>query len=104
MKKMKLFKKMLAGILAGAMCCSMSIGAFAATTYENGNIWYGNDIARVVTAGENEYTFMAAYASPYANYETSNHVLQNAGAVSLLPMIDASKNYTWTPNGLYKPY
>lgn len=104
MKRAKLFKRMLAGILAGVMCGSMSIGAFASEAKENVNIWYGDEISREVIAGENGYTFMSLYKSPYANYETSNHVLQKAGAVSLLPMIDASKDYTWKPNGLYKPY
>lgn len=104
MKKMKLFKKMLAGILAGAMCCSMSIGAFAAETLENGNIWYGGEKSKEVIAGENGYTFMSVYEAPYCAYELSCHTLVNGGAVGLYPMIDASKDYTWKPNGLYEPY
>ena len=96
-------KRSLVALLALLMCMSMTAMA-APQTLEGGYIWHGNDMSRVVTAGENEYTFMAIYQPPYANYETSNHILQKAGAVSLLPMIDASKNYTWKPNGVYTPY
>ena len=98
-------KKSLAMLLAFCMAMSLSVTAFAAETI-NGNTWYGDEIAVEVKAGENGYVFRSVYggdsAPGHANYETSNHVLKDAGAVSLLPMVPADRDYTWTPDGLYE--
>lgn len=98
-------KKSLAMLLAFCMAMSLSVTAFAAQEI-NGNTWYGDEIAVEVKAGENGYVFRSVYggnsAPGHANYETSNHVLKDAGAVSLLPMVPADRDYTWTPDGLYE--
>ena len=106
MKKTKLFKRMLAGILAGVMCGSMSIGAFASEVKENGNIWYGDELSVDIKAGENGYTFRSVYAAPRHSYEMSNHMVSTNGGVNndipqTLVLVDASEDYTWTPNKIY---
>ena len=105
MKKTKLFKRMLAGILAGVMCGSMSIGAFASEVKENGNIWYGDELSVDIKAGENGYTFRSVYIAPRHSYEMSNHMVSTDGEHHDIPqtlvLVDANEDYTWTPNGIY---
>ena len=78
------FKRIVSAFLTVVMCMSLfTVPAFAKTVFDNGNIWYGDEITREIKAGTDGYTFMTLYKGPYANYETSNHVLMGAGAVSL---------------------
>ncbi|MBQ3065195.1 MAG: Cys-Gln thioester bond-forming surface protein [Clostridia bacterium] len=101
------FKRTLFLLLTLLLCAfAMGTAVFAAETLENGNIWYGDEIAVDVKAGTNGYVFRSVYGGDgtnYANYETSNHILNMpGGAVSLLPMLYAYEDYTWIPNGLYE--
>ena len=64
-KATKLFSLMLAIL----MCLgTMSLTAWAKTTTEDGNIWYGDEVSVDVTAGQNGYTFMSVYTKPHHAY------------------------------------
>ena len=72
-------------------------------------IWHGDKVSVAIEAGQNGYVYRShAYfvkedPNTFANYETSNHTLDNGGnAVSLLTMVPADRNYTWTPDGVYE--
>ncbi len=71
------------------------------------NIWHGDKINHEVKAGSGSYTLVSYYKSPYGAYEASNHMVNPRGAIDgqeipqLLVLLDATKDYTWTPDGLY---
>ena len=99
MKKTKLFKRMLSGILAGVMCGSMSIGAFASEII-NGNTWYGKELAVEVTAGTEGYTFMPLFRKYAHGYEFSGHFMGEGEGPQTFVVIDTVKynGTTWTPS------
>ena len=112
MKTRKFLKRLLAGFMSVMMIMSATaVSLFAVDEAEAPKtVWNGDKKTVEVKAGENGYTFLSVYASPYANYETSNHTLKKVdeqgsvglGAVSLLPMVAANCDYTWKPDGLYE--
>ena len=104
MKKTKLFKRMLAGILAGVMCGSMSIGAFASEII-NGNTWYGKELMVDVTAGTEGYTFMSLFRKYAHGYEFSGHFMGDGEGPQTFVMIDTVEHNgtKWTPSGTYDP-
>lgn len=68
--------------------------------------WCGHEVTYNVTAGTDGYTFLSVY--PDRAYEMSNHMVSSDGGASnsipqTLVMIDASRNYTWSADGLYSP-
>ncbi len=72
------------------------------------NVWNGASVSHPVTAGQNGYTFISHYpGGGIGAYEMSNHMVSVNGGVNndipqTLIMLDASKNYTWSPSGLYE--
>ena len=89
-------------------------GAFAWATEQNENaqpskpetVWNGSGLSAEVKAGKNGYTFMSVYHSPAAAYEMSNHMVScNEGDKNEIPqtliLVEADKDYTWTPDGKY---
>lgn len=100
--------KLFSLVLAILMCLgTMSVTAWAKTTTEDGNIWYGDEVSVDITAGQNGYTFMSVYTKPHHAYEMSNHMVSPDGAAHDIPqtliLVDASKDYTWSPDGVYTP-
>ncbi|MBR4860681.1 MAG: Cys-Gln thioester bond-forming surface protein [Firmicutes bacterium] len=71
------------------------------------NIWYGNQVSREIAAGKDGYTFISHYQKPYHAYEMSNHMVSSDGGAhndipQTLMMLDANKDYTWSPSGVYE--
>lgn len=107
---MKKMKRLLSLIAVGAMAFSMmGTTVHAAETYENGNIWYGDDLSVAVEEGKDGYTFLSV-CDEFAYYEASNHTVtvNNGGNGLAMPylfvMLDTTEEYpnnTWSPNGLY---
>ena len=105
----KIFKSSLAWLLVLCMCLSnVSIVLAARATEADDNkpetIWRGDEVTAEITAGKNGYTFVSVYRSPAHAYEFSNHALVSGGNVDipqLFVMADASKDYTWSPDGKY---
>lgn len=103
----KFFTRMLCAVLTLMVCIGcMGFSAFAATTTEDGNVWYGDEISMDIKEGKNGYTFISAYVKPRHAYEMSYHMVSNDGGSSndipqLLVLTDASKDSTWTPDGPY---
>lgn len=96
----KRLKKMLVAFLILSFC----FGTINTSVYAADNVWHGDGITRDVTAGKNGYTFVSYY--PGRAYEMSNHmVLPKGGDTNSIPqtlvLLDASKDYTWTPDGPY---
>lgn len=79
---------------------ALATGETATETVET--VWNGGDMAVNVTAGKNGYTHLSVYTPPYHAYEMSNHMV-TAGETNSIPqtlvMIDATEDYTWTPDG-----
>lgn len=102
---MRMAKRLLL-VVAGFISLGF-MNAFAKTITEAGNIWYGDELSINVTKGESGYMLMSAYASPRHAYEMSNHMVSADGLNHEIPqtlvLIDASKDYTWTPDGPYVP-
>ena len=103
MKTRKFLKRLLAGFMSVMMIMSATaVSLFAVDEAEAPKtVWKAKDFTLEVEAGENGYTFLSHYVKPFCNYETSHHILQVPGAVSLLTLVDASHDYTFTPNGPY---
>ena len=105
----KLFKSSLAWLLVLCMCLSnVSIVLAARATEADDNkpetIWRGDEVTAEITAGKNGYTFVSVYRSPAHAYEFSNHALVSGSDVDipqLFVLADASKDYTWSPDGRY---
>ncbi len=103
----KNLKKIFLFVLATIMCFStISLQIFAEEQNTSQTIWYGGEMSVDVKAGENGYTFMSVYDKPHHAYEMSNHMVSTDGGINhdipqTLVMIDASKDYTWTPSDLY---
>ena len=106
----KLLQRMFALAMATTMCVgSMGMSVFAAETTDLGTTWYGDELSVDIEAGTNGYTFLSVY--PYSEnfehgaYEMSNHMVSANGTNHDIPqtlmMVDASKDYTWSPSGLY---
>lgn len=105
-----LLKNMLAVVMATTMCVGgMGMSVFAAETTDLGTTWYGNELSVKIEAGTNGYTFRSVYPVSddfkHGAYEMSSHMVSANGTNNDIPqtliMVDASKDYTWTPNGLY---
>jgi pilin isopeptide linkage protein/TQXA domain-containing protein/LPXTG-motif cell wall-anchored protein len=104
-------KKTLSFVLVFSMILAMFTGIFtveagAKQTTAAGNTWTGDDFAVEIKAGENGYTFKSVYQKPGHAYEMSGHMVSINGGVNndipqTLILVDASKDYTWTPNGVY---
>lgn len=127
MKKMRKMKRLLSLLAAGTMAFSMmTTTAYAATNItgldpvvtDEGNLWYGDNLSVDIEAGENGYTFRSVYVYEkgtdqyyykpnlfrHATYEMSNHMMEVEGGTenpSLYILADASKDYTWSPDGPY---
>ena len=82
----------------------MAFAAGEADTEVIETVWNGGSMSIDVAAGSNGYTHLSVYASPYHAYEMSNHMV-TAGETNSIPqtlvMVDATEDYTWTPNGPY---
>jgi len=104
-------KKTLSFVLVFSMILAMFTGIFtinagAKQTTAAGNTWTGDEFAVEIKAGENGYTFKSVYQKPGHAYEMSGHMVSINGGVNneipqTLILVDASKDYTWTPNGVY---
>ena len=104
-------KNMFAVAMATTICVgSMGMSVFAAETTDLGTTWYGDDLSVEIEAGTNGYTFRSVYPYskeefPHGAYEMSSHMVsadgENHDIPQTLMMVDAGKDYTWTPNGLY---
>lgn len=97
-------KKLLSVVVVIFMFVSISVTASFAE--EPSTIWYGDSAPVEVQAGTDGYTFLSVYQSPRHAYEMSNHMVSADGGVNndipqTLVMIDASKDYTWTPDSKY---
>ena len=102
----KTLKKSLALLMTLSMILSMvCTTAFAKTTFENGNVWYGDELSVDVTAGTEGYTFMSLFRKPAHGYEFSGHFLGDGEGPQTFVVIDTVEHdgKTWTPNGLYDP-
>lgn len=69
-------------------------------------VWNGAGHSVEVKAGANGYTFMSIYRKPGNAYEMSNHMVSvNEGVNNDIPqtlvLLDATKDYVWTPDGKY---
>ncbi len=106
----KTFLKLMSVLMALVLC--LGIGATAVFANEEGTTeevttnWYGDEVVIDVAAGKDSYTFLSVYVSPRHAYEMSGHMVSTDGGASndipqTLVMIDASSDYTWTPDGLY---
>lgn len=71
------------------------------------NVWHGDKIAYDVKTGHDAYNFISYYpGGDYGAYELSNHMVSSDGGAhnsipQTLVMLDASEDYTWTPDGVY---
>lgn len=91
-------------------CCTCGKEAHkhvTACVVKEPNIWYGDQVSREITAGKDGYTFISHYAKPHHAYEMSNHMVSSDGGAhndipQTLMMLDASRDYTWTPSGIYE--
>ena len=102
----KNLKRLCALVMALVMCGGMFCTTASAATLENGHVWNGEGLSMTVAAGTAPYTFMSVYRKPANAYEMSYHMLSANGGVNndipqTLMMIDASKDYTWTPSAPY---
>ena len=84
--------------------CAFQISADDAT--QPTTLWKGDDIAVDIATGKNGYMFRSVYGPAY---EMSNHMVSaNGGEHNDIPqtliMVDASKDYTWSPNGIYSSF
>ena len=101
------FTRFTAMALALVTCiCGLPLSIFANTpeAEEPKTIWNGDDLSAEVTAGEEGYTFMSVFRDPAHSYEISNHVLNDGNGNAIpqtLVLVDASKSYTWSPDGPY---
>ncbi|MBQ2252321.1 MAG: Cna B-type domain-containing protein, partial [Clostridia bacterium] len=66
------------------------------------SVWYGDQVAIDITAGEDGYTFMSLFQKPVHGYEFGGHMMGSEGPQTFV-MIDTVEydNTTWTPNGKY---
>ncbi|MBE6561446.1 MAG: Cna B-type domain-containing protein [Ruminococcaceae bacterium] len=68
------------------------------------NVWKGDSVKYEVKAGTGSYTCLSYLGH---SYEITNHMVYPPGTTGkhkipqLLIMVDAAKDYTWTPDGLY---
>ena len=94
----------LAILLLFTLAPVMAFAAGEADTEVIETVWNGGSMSIDVAAGSNGYTHLSVYASPYHAYEMSNHMV-TAGETNSIPqtlvMVDATEDYTWTPNGPY---
>ncbi|MBO7245137.1 MAG: Cna B-type domain-containing protein, partial [Clostridia bacterium] len=105
----KIFRSSLAWLLVLCMCLSnVSVVLVARAVEADGNkpetIWRGDEVTAEITAGKDGYTFVSVYRSPACSYEFSNHALISGSDVDipqLFVLADASKDYTWSPDGRY---
>ena len=106
MKKGYLFEKMMALLMVVVMIFAMlPMTAFASTTDENGNVWYGDQLYVDVEAGSEGYTWMSLFRTYAIGYEFSGHFMGDGEGPQTFVMIDtvAHDGTTWTPNGTYNP-
>ncbi len=98
--------QVLSTLLALVLCSSVvSTPAMAKTTLDNGNIWYGDEMAVEVTAGTEGYNYMSLFRKPSHAYEISNHFMASESPQTFVVIDTAAYNgTTWTPNGIYSPY
>lgn len=98
-------KQLMTLLLAVLLCVSMPIVAAAKVITEDGNVWYGDQVAVEVTAGTNGYTYMALFRQPVHGYEFSGHFLGDGEGPQTFVVIDTEKydGTTWTPSGVYVP-
>ena len=99
------FKKIFAGLMALMICATSSnLSAMAADTEKQPNVFNKDNVSANVKAGKDGYTFVSKYGPAY---EMSNHMISaDGGAHNDIPqtliLLDASKDYTWTPDGKYE--
>ena len=110
----KKFKKLMASFMTLVMCMGLiNVTAFAEEAVEEeaattSTIWYGDQMNVDIEEGPEGYKFQSVYTSPRHAYEMSNHMLSPDGGASndipqTLVLVDASEDYTWTPDGPYIP-
>ncbi|MBO5778454.1 MAG: Cna B-type domain-containing protein [Clostridia bacterium] len=98
-----IFKRLLAFSLTLATLVSIPMAVIAAESESAETVWNGDKKSVDVKAGKNGYTFLSVYGPAY---EMSNHMVSTNGGVNndipqTLILVDASEDYTWTPNGKY---
>ena len=78
--------------------------AMAQTTAEDGNTWYGDEVAVDVTAGTEGYNYMSLFRKPIHGYEFAGHFIGEGEGAQTFVVIDSAKydGTTWTPNGLFE--
>jgi len=96
------FRKLVAVLLTAVMLVSM----MSVLIYANETVWNGDGLSVDVKPGHDGYTFLSVYRKPGHAYEMSNHMVSLNGGVNndipqTLVLVDASKEYTWTPDGKY---
>ena len=99
-------KSFVALMLVLSLCLGNFSGIFAmaATKFENGNTWYGDDVKVDVTAGTDAYNYMVLFKKPVHGYEFAGHFIGEGEGAQTFVVIDtaAHDGTTWTPNGLYE--
>ena len=99
-------KSFVALMLVLSLCLGNFSGIFAmaATKFENGNTWYGDEVKVDVTAGTDAYNYMVMFKKPVHGYEFAGHFIGEGEGAQTFVVIDtaAHDGTTWTPNGLYE--
>ena len=100
----KTMKRLLAAVLAIALCAGIALPAFA-SELENGNVWYGDQVAVDVTAGTEGYNYMALFRKYVHGYEFGGHFMGDGEGPQTFVAIDTAKydGTTWKPDGVFKP-
>ena len=97
------FKRLGALVMALVMCASMiCVPVSAKTVFDNGNIWFGDDVKVNITAGAEGYTFMSLFRQPVHGYEFSGHSSGGELAQTFVVVDTVAHDGTvWTPDGVY---
>ncbi|MBO4972627.1 MAG: Cna B-type domain-containing protein, partial [Clostridia bacterium] len=98
----KIARRVISIVLAVFICmnCLPTYLFVKAETLDS--VWYGDQVAIDITAGEDGYTFMSLFQKPVHGYEFGGHMMGSEGPQTFV-MIDTVEydNTTWTPNGKY---
>ena len=100
----KNFKRFLSATLALLMILGVpGMAVLAEEIFDNGNVWYGNQVSVDVTAGENGYNYMALFRPYVHGYEFGGHFMGEGEGPQTFVLLDtvAHDNTTWTPSGTY---
>ena len=103
---MKKLNKIISALLAIMFCITcIPFAVFAAETESEAPecVWYGDQVAVDVTAGEEGYTFMSLFRKYVHGYEFGGHFMGEGEGPQTFVIIDtvAHDGKTWTPDGTY---